>query len=507
MMSVGEREDSELLGDGVETARISISAGRALDAVSPAELLDDLIDDIGTSRLQWQWLFILGLCNAADAVEVLAIGFIITVFKDPVSHKGINELSFWSSLLTSSVFVGMLIGGLISGSLGDRFGRKPLLTMSLFVNALSAFVSVLTPLLPDHMQLGWLVFFRFIGGIGVGGSVPSAFALGSEIGISNTRSLFINIIACFWQVGSLYTSFCAFIVLGRASNGNKWAFFAALVAVPATVATYLCVFHLGESARFLLTRGRLNEIRQILLGCLESRRNSFSLVEYNVLQERVENLCNSSFETPEVPNVDSKQRFRELLRPPHLRTTVLVCGIFTFLSFSNYGINSWITELFKKVKFNDAYLTSLFYTFASIPGLAIAISVVDRAGRRAVTACAMVCACVFAIIFSFNTSSRWLVLFSAAGFNASCAAAWNGLDIFSAELFQSRLRGTGLGIGAACGRIGSIFANIFNSSTLAKDGTGANAVSQVLFVAGCSMILGAFCAFLLPETKGRRHLG
>lgn len=40
-----------------------------------------------------------------------------------------------AELLTSSIFTGMLLGGLVGGWLSDRYGRKPMLVCTLIINA------------------------------------------------------------------------------------------------------------------------------------------------------------------------------------------------------------------------------------------------------------------------------------------------------------------------------------------------------------------------------------
>lgn len=462
-------------------------------------VLEALMEDIGTTPLQWRCIAILGLANAADAVEVLAIGYILTVFEDPVSGKRVDELAGWSSLLTSAVFVGMLLGGLVSGALGDGFGRQPVLALSLLVNCAAALVSALTPQLPPAAQLPWLVFFRFVGGVGVGGSVPSAFALGSEIGPAKSRALFINVIAMFWSVGVLYTSLCAFLLLrGDESRGARnWPFFAALVAVPAMLACALCACSLEESPRYLWAHGRASATRRGLLRSLSSLGPPKPSLERRVGEE----LADAAAPQPSA-SAGLSAGFAELGRGPLRQRTVLVCGVFFFLSFSHYGVSSWISDIFRKVHFDDPYRTSIFFTAASVPGLLAATLLVDRVGRRRLTAGSMGLAGLSALLFAASPG-RAAVLASAAAFNACATCAWNAVDVFSAELFPPSLRGSGLGVGSACGRVGSIAANVFISVVISSSSTeqgAAKDVAAVLFGAAFAMIGGAVCALLLPET-------
>jgi MFS transporter, VNT family, synaptic vesicle glycoprotein 2 len=87
------------------------------------------------------------------------------------------------------VFIGMLFGGLLCGVLSDRIGRKPCLQYSLFINAVASLASAFAPSIP------LLILCRVVGGIGIGGSVPSVFTLGAELFPSPIRGKLLSIIA------------------------------------------------------------------------------------------------------------------------------------------------------------------------------------------------------------------------------------------------------------------------------------------------------------------------
>jgi MFS family permease len=129
------------------------------------------------------YLFALSLAvgNAADAVEIMCIGYIMNEI-DGISTQ---EKEF----LSAAVFIGMLVGGLLCGVLSDRIGRKPCLQYSLFINAVASLASAFAPSIP------LLILCRVVGGIGIGGSVPSVFTLGAELFPSPIRGKLLSLIA------------------------------------------------------------------------------------------------------------------------------------------------------------------------------------------------------------------------------------------------------------------------------------------------------------------------
>jgi len=461
------------------------------DRASVVEV-DTVLLAIGSSPLQQQCLILLGLANAADAVEVLAIGYIITVFKDPTTGADIDSIPGWSSVMTSGVFIGMLFGGIFSGMYGDKWGRKPLLIASLGLNGVAGILSSATLLLPAHIQVPWLVLFRVIGGVGVGGSVPATFALTSELVSGDWRGFYINIVACFWSIGTLYTAIIAYMILHW--TPQNWPLFALLVALPAVVSSILCILILEESPVFLWTNGRLVECAACL-NRLNDSSNSISNYERQLIASKIETLA----PPPMQPAPSTRMLVEGILAPDIRRRTLYVCLLFFFLSFAHYGISSWVSDIFKKLHFSNIYATSFFYALATVPGLLSALYWVDKVGRKHLVVWSMLGSFISAILFAtFSSSSKLGTTVGAAMFNAFSACAWNGVDIFSAELFPSSLRGTALGWAGACGRLGSVLGTVFNSLQIA--GGSESAVWTVLITAGVSMLLGAKCAHLLPET-------
>lgn len=102
-------------------------------------------------------LFINGVALLSDAVEVLSISFVLPVLNHPDEY-GVGD--FEGALLGSVIFVGMLFGSYIWGSLADISGRRTTLVVSLCVSGVFGLVSAFSP---------WFWLFtclRFFSGFG-----------------------------------------------------------------------------------------------------------------------------------------------------------------------------------------------------------------------------------------------------------------------------------------------------------------------------------------------------
>ncbi|RYE84464.1 MAG: MFS transporter, partial [Methanosarcinales archaeon] len=174
------------------TSPVSCTRQRATCCLVP--LLSTILPSraaIGNGKFQYVAALICGLANAADAVELLCVSFILPEL------EGITD--YEKGALSASVFVGMLVGGILAGVASDAWGRKPLLAACLLLNGVFGLLSVAAPTWP------WLAACRVIAGVGVGGSIPGVFGLFSEFLPVAKRGFFISLVAWQWMVGTIYT--------------------------------------------------------------------------------------------------------------------------------------------------------------------------------------------------------------------------------------------------------------------------------------------------------------
>ncbi|RHZ28708.1 hypothetical protein DYB31_010284 [Aphanomyces astaci] len=131
--------------------------------------------------------------------------------------------------LTAAVFAGMLVGGLVGGVMADAYGRRPIVLLNLGINAVSALLSALSP------SLNWLILFRCLAGIGVGGIVSCLFALCVEHLPTSARARYITILH-----------------------------FAACAGLPALTSFLLTYCYVPESPRFLVSQHQYAEAASVL---------------------------------------------------------------------------------------------------------------------------------------------------------------------------------------------------------------------------------------------------
>src|SRR5438045_8462154 len=151
-------------------------------------------------------------------------------------------------LIGSATFVGIFIGAAVSGRLADRYGRRGVFPTTLVVFSAGAALSALAPTYET------LLAARVIAGLGLGGELPVAATLVSELSPRSQRGRMIVLLESFWAYGTILAGIVAITVV--ANYGWRWGF--AVGALPALYVAYLRRA-LPESPRFLAETGRAPE--------------------------------------------------------------------------------------------------------------------------------------------------------------------------------------------------------------------------------------------------------
>jgi MFS family permease len=260
----------------------------------------------------WAIMLSLGVANSSDASEILCLSYILS--NDTFASTILLNTAWRAGLLASAVFLGMLLGGLCLGTLGDWVGRKPILVLGLCVNAVAGILSA------GATNVYMLSLLRCLSGVGIGTTVPPLFTLVTELAPPSKRGFFVTVCASFWMVGSLYVAIMAlsiFQYLGQDDNQyySSWRLLALVCAVPSAVGALLVYTLVPESPRFLAlqqTQSRALKVVNQLAYQMEYRGPSLTLPEL-LKQFPLEETMNHQDSTSSTSNVNH----RRFVMPSH----------------------------------------------------------------------------------------------------------------------------------------------------------------------------------------------
>lgn len=194
----------------------------------------------------------------------------------------------------------------------------------------------------------------------------------------------------------------------------------------------------------------------------------------------------------------SVRRVAQVFAPP-LRLTMLRLTVVWFtLCFGTYGLNTWISTIFRTIGLRNEFLPTFLFALANGPGNLASFLLIEKLGRKRLLAYSMLLAAAASFLFALTSAKApWLAVAAACAFQAFSVAGWNSLDALSTESFPTSVRTTGMGLLSGTGRLASLIAMVVNGSL-------EHSVALLFAVTGSFTILGAMTAFWLPyEPTGR----
>ena len=228
----------------------------SMGSAAPAGAVDNVVARIERLPTSWWHVktrIIVGVATFFDAFDAIAIATVLPVLA-PLWKLSGPDIGF----MISAGYVGQLIGALLFGWIGERYGRMPAMVGSIM---LFAVMSLVCAFAWDYNSLLW---FRTLQGVGLGGEVPVAAVYISELTRAKNRGRFVLLYELVFPIGLVAVSLTSLWVVPHL--GWQWMFY--IGALPAILALFLRTL-LPESPRWLAVHGR-NAEADAALSLIES---------------------------------------------------------------------------------------------------------------------------------------------------------------------------------------------------------------------------------------------
>ncbi|XP_053568753.1 solute carrier family 22 member 7 [Bombina bombina] len=334
--------------------------------------------------------------------------------------KGLNQAS------ATFFFIGLTVGSIISGYLSDRFGRRKILLLSFLGSTLFGVMSALS------VSFVMFSISRLLCGVGLMGMTLISVTLALEWTDAAHRTFCGTISSLSWTVGYMLLALMAYLI-----RDWRWLLMAVTSPCLLAIATWWWV---PESARWLLTQQETAEAHKYLSQCAKKNgKQDFSqIMSPEALQKLV--------------TVESRRyNFWDLVKTQKLRKNTLCLGIMWFgVSFSYYGISFNVSGFSL-----SPFLTHFIFGVIEIPAKLSVFLLLDRIGRKLCQGGSLVLTGVFIALTSLTPkefyNTRSVVAILGKGFSE---AAFTTAFLFTAELYPTVLRQTGLGFCSFMTRLG-----------------------------------------------------
>jgi MFS transporter, SP family, arabinose:H+ symporter len=378
----------------------------------------------------------------------------------------------------SSALWGTIIGSMLAGIPGDRFGRRDSLRIMAVLYVVSALGCAFAANLP------MLVTARFLGGLGIGGSSVLGPMYIAEIAPAKWRGRLVGLFQFNIVFGILLAYFSNY-VFGTLQLGDaEWRWKLGVSAVPALL-FLLMLFGIPRSPRWLVKKQRLDEARDVLRM---------------IGEEHYERQLNEIARSIDAEHVTNDSLFSWKYRFPIFLAVSI--GMFNQLS----GINAilyYLNDIFAYAGFSKVSgdLQAVVIGATNLIFTMIAMSVIDRIGRKTLLLIGSVgtAACLAGVAAIFLTHSHqnllvWLLTGYIAFFAFSQGAV---IWVFISEVFPNRVRAKGQSLGS----FSHWFMNALISGIFPLVAASSGGYPFIFFAV--MMVLQFFVVLTVyPETKG-----
>lgn len=387
----------------------------------------DRLDTAPVSRFQIRVLGICILINMAEGYDLLSMTLAVIPLADQWSLSG-TQIGF----LLAIGPVGMAIGALLLAPLSDRFGRRPLLLLSLVVIAVFLLASAAASGPTD------LAIYRLLAGIGMGSILPVLPIVVGEYSPARRRSAALGVLSIGLPLGSTVGGAAA----GALMAATGWASAFVLGAVLTAAVAVLVAVGIPETPDFLASRNTAETQRRLarLLDRIESSP---------VVRVANRDVSNSRTVVASAPVVTIA------LRSPRMVAVVLM---FLFAVSSYYFSTMWLPKLLVNAGMsssggiNGVLLLSLGATLAG--GVIVLLS--SRFSTFALAIGFSIGSAVMMVAFSAASTSLTMSLLLAPVLGLCQCAVIVCVYSLGVVLFAPAVRTTAMGLGIGVGRVGII---------------------------------------------------
>jgi AAHS family benzoate transporter-like MFS transporter len=352
--------------------------------------------------------------------DLVVYGTVVSTFLRDPSHIGTVTPAI-AGVLGSYALVGVLVGALLAGSVGDILGRRKVMLISY------AWFSVgmgLTAMTTTSSMFGWLRFFT---GLGVGALVATTAALVSEYAPKGKKNLINAITYGGVPMGSLLAALLAMFLLP--SIGWRGLFW--IGALPMVTLLPLAYFKMPESVAWLASRGRLEEAR--------------------ALSERTGVEIPTAEATPTgeaVPVTEGKAGYAGLFSGTYIFPTIILGLMSATVLVLVYSLNTWLPELMLRAGFNAKGSLSFLLVLngGSLLGGLAASRAADRFGPKPVVACsfAIGAASLVLLTLGFPLAALLAIVAVVAVVGLGTSGTQTLIYGFTANYYRTNVRGAGV---------------------------------------------------------------
>ena len=363
------------------------------------------------------------LVQICDGYDIGSIGIAVPALTHAWNLPGpaFTQAFVWSS-------IGIMVGALSAGPIGDRVGRKPLLVASLTIFGLASLLSATAG------SLLMLSILRFFTGMGIGGAFPGAATLTGDYAPQRLRATMIMATFTGAPLGGFVVGQAGALLLARFG----WPSVFVLGGLMPLLAVPVLLFWLPESPRFLAAKQALSPRQAALL----------------------QRLGLAPGQAAEGLDLARGNPVKMLLGKGYALQTVLLWVIFFCSLMDLFLFGYWLPEVLHLtgMTLSQAARTASYRALGAMFAVLYLGLLIDRFGPQRALAWHYAAGAVFTALISLLAMPYGLLVAVIFLSGLTTTGSQTGANATCGKLYPARMRTSGLGWALGIGRLGGIAA-------------------------------------------------
>lgn len=378
------------------------------------------------------------------------------------------------SLVGTCHFAGIVVGSALFGVLADKYGRKLIFIICIFIMSVSGVGQAFAP---DYVSFDLLIFINALGTAGV---YPLAFIIGVEMVGKNKRELTGIVLNYFYAIGEALVALVAWMT-------KDWVYLQIIVSAPAILFLFY-YWMIPESVRWLLANEKNRKAKAVIYKVAEVNKVVLSDHVKDSFKEDSLLTGKNEDEVKFLPILKDMLKSKKIIF-----RFLIVYYIWCVMAFVFYGLSVNATSIS-----GDKYINFALVSLIEIPGYTLAWICIKKVGRRlsligSLLLSGLTCTVSIFVPPDLKWASLVLFLFGKLGITSAFGVSY----VHTAELLPTAIRSGGVGSASTIARFGALLAPF-----VPLLGQYVPPLPMILF--GVVATSAAVLAFKLPETFGKK---
>jgi MFS transporter, AAHS family, 4-hydroxybenzoate transporter len=395
-----------------------------------------IIDNARFNRYHLRIVALCALMILFDGFDLTSISFVAPEF---IEYLGVDRASIGP--VFSAGLVGLTLGALGFGLLGDRWGVK---RAFIFCGVMFGVFSLLTAF---AQSLTVLLVYRFLAGLALGGASPISIAIASDYVPKRVRTSVVMIMYISLAVGQIAAGYS----YGWLSFLGGWRTVLYIGGLAPILLAPLFIVGLPEALEYLVMHGAAPARINAILARLEPG-SRFTDTSFLIARENK-------------PGFQPVQLFQD----GRAAITGVLWAVFFTSLIAIYFFNNWIPTLLTGggLSGSEIIVVTTALPFGGVVGTFIAAPIVMRLGGFLTVSLGYLCAAAAMVVLGSGRTGFVFLAVGTLAVGVFLIGTQSALNASCASIYPPSMRATGVGWGFGIGRIGAILSPAIASYLIA----------------------------------------